>query len=194
MPKKIVIENKDTVLGWHVLPKDMKLCFGDGRIAVPGAWIQLTDMKLPVILCSHGLHASRKVTDALFFARILGDMNTRRIMLCRVRIGGETEEDHDKFCGQYRKILWCFDIRKVLKAYMLKMGVSKSSIRRDGILHAMWRFDTHSEDAWIKHDAILLLKMINKEAKRLDLIGRKKKNGKGTTKSRLSKKGRRRRR
>lgn len=198
MPKKIEIKNRNTVLAWHFLPERMQLAYNDDRTVSVGKWVSVrvsAHHSYQLRICHHGLHASRRIVDALKFARLLSDSKGQRIMVCRVRVGGDRKERSDKLCGQYRKILWCFDIRKVLKKYLIKRGIPKWVFKSEGILNASKRIRAHyyEGEKVYKHDNALLQKMIHEEARRLGLIEKGKKNGKAG-KSSLSKKRRKRRR
>jgi hypothetical protein len=83
-------------LGWHFLPADRRLTNGDDRKVTVG---QKLSMRGPEpILCSFGMHASERVSDAAKYQR--------GPMLCRVEVWGDIAEGDDKFCGRYRRVNW----------------------------------------------------------------------------------------
>ena len=53
------------ILAWHFLPDDRRLANGDGRPVTPGSRLTVDG---PVVMCSHGLHASVRAIDALQFS------------------------------------------------------------------------------------------------------------------------------
>ncbi len=57
-------------------------------------------------MCHWGLHASRRVVDALQYAP--------GWTLCRVECRGEIQEDRDKLVCSVREILWWVDFKEVL--------------------------------------------------------------------------------
>ena len=54
-------------------------------------------------LCRHGLHASKRVMDALRYA------NGKRLALCRVTLGGEVIHSDDKSVGNERTVIAMLD-------------------------------------------------------------------------------------
>jgi hypothetical protein len=85
----------DVVLAWHFTTDDCRLRYGDGRVARVGE--TLTTDAEPV-LCQCGLHASRRVVDALKYAPGL--------TLHRVMVGGRVVEGDDKLVGTSRRVEW----------------------------------------------------------------------------------------
>lgn len=96
------ITKAKAILAWHIVPKNGKLNFTRGRIkAVAGTtyvWSGIGLSDWPV-LCSRGLHASRRLSDALGYGGYDG-------YLCRVLVWGIVEKESDKLVGTHRKILW----------------------------------------------------------------------------------------
>ena len=88
-------------LGWHFLPQDGRL-YGLGqlpeskRVLVEAG--QTYHVELPLVLCEHGLHASKRALDALQYAP--------GPIICRVRLAGDILEDTDKACATERLVLW----------------------------------------------------------------------------------------
>jgi hypothetical protein len=93
-----------SVEAWHFLADSGKL--RDGRPAVDGEWLLHTG---PAVMCKSGLHASRKVTDALSYAP--------GSILCRVECRGVVEEQDDKLLCMERKIIWRIDATDVLHRF-----------------------------------------------------------------------------
>ena len=81
--------------GWHFARSDMKLGYRDGRLIVPGETIRIEGSPQ---LCSHGLHASRRILDALDHAP--------GPVVCRVRLSGEIIAGGNKMVGTERTVLW----------------------------------------------------------------------------------------
>jgi len=81
-----------TVKAWHFVGPKLR----DGRPVPPdGEWLVHGG---PVEMCASGLHASRKVLNALHYA----PGNT----ICRVECTDIVQEDDDKLVCRRRRILW----------------------------------------------------------------------------------------
>jgi hypothetical protein len=79
----------------------------DGRdVPPPGKWLE-HEQKL--VMCRAGLHASRRLVDALAYAP--------GATVHRVEISGQILTGGDKVCGERRKILWSFDAEQVLRDF-----------------------------------------------------------------------------
>lgn len=59
-------KKKDSKLGWHFLPADMKLKYGDGRKAEVGKALSIPKDTKPWV-CNEGMHASEKIHNAAQF-------------------------------------------------------------------------------------------------------------------------------
>ena len=94
------------VLGWWFTESD-RLPNGDGRPVVVGE--KLTVDCTPVC-CHAGLHASRKVLDALKYAP--------GAVLYRVRLSGRIDTQNDKLCATERTALWRLDATNVLREFV----------------------------------------------------------------------------
>src|SRR5690606_4993475 len=85
---------------WHFVQVDEhgtpRLGYGDGRAVVVGETLRVD---AEPILCSVGLHASRRLWDALKYAQ--GD----RLSLCRVTLGGTVVDDDDKSVASERTVI-----------------------------------------------------------------------------------------
>lgn len=104
--------NNKKILGWHFLPASMLLEYYDGRKAEVGKTLSMTDAADPKC-CSRGMHASKKPSQAATF--------NKGPVLTRVEVSGDIDEQHDKFAGRNRKVLWAkklsdADIKKCLKS------------------------------------------------------------------------------
>jgi hypothetical protein len=94
------------MLGWHFLNNDRRLGYGDGRLVEAG---QTYSCEGKLVLCSNGMHGSRKLIDALQFAP--GNV------LCRIDLQGEIIHDDNKSVARYRKVLWIKDIEHILHEF-----------------------------------------------------------------------------
>lgn len=93
----------DKILAWHFCGDKLR----DGR-EIPKDGVALKhDGKL--ILCESGLHASKKILDALQYAP--GEI------LCRVEMSGSIIQSDDKLISSVRKILWRIDGEKLLQKF-----------------------------------------------------------------------------
>jgi hypothetical protein len=109
--------NNDKKLGWHFLPADMKLEYGDGRKAEVGKTLSI-DKNAVVRCCSTGMHASERPSQAA--------VHGKGPVLCRVEVSGDIEDRVDKFAGRSRKViafrkLTIKDIKAVIKGIDVKV-------------------------------------------------------------------------
>jgi len=100
----------ETIEAWHFARQDRCLAFGDGRKIVKGRTLTVEGKP---ILGNHGLHASRKITDAL-------KTGYGGSIICRVEVGGEIIEGGSILAGQTRKCLWWIDASKLLHEFACK--------------------------------------------------------------------------
>lgn len=157
-------KKKKTVLAWHFMNRDMRLNHQDDRKAVDGKWLSVTGH---LSECRNGLHASRKIWDALDYAAFLIDYGC---VLCRVRLEGKIIEGSDKLCARKRKVIWHINAKDVLIAYAIKMGAKKSAAKSRPI----------SAAATCKQNGKLLLKMIYAAKKKADKEAEKAKKKRST--------------
>jgi len=83
------------MLAWHFLPNDGRLRYGEHTKVIVGEPLRV---QLPLIMCQHGLHASKHPFDALTYAPGL--------VLCRVELEGEILRGADKVCAEIRTVIW----------------------------------------------------------------------------------------
>ena len=99
-----------SVLAWHFVGETLR----DGQpIPDDGVWLEHTE---PLRICESGLHASRRLIDALSYAP--------GSTICRVRLEGIGEEERDKLVCKRRKILWRIDGEKILGAFARSQALS----------------------------------------------------------------------
>ena len=91
---------------WHFVNEDMRLCYGDNRKVVIGKTLSHNG---PVELCRSGMHGSKRVIDALKYAK--------SPILTRVEITGGIIEGDDKLVGRNRKVLWMLDASDILHEF-----------------------------------------------------------------------------
>ena len=80
---------------WHFLKNDMT-----GRCGNEPAWKdgQKRTVEGDLVMCQHGYHASKRLIDALEYAR--------GSTICRVEVSRERLKDTDKVCARWRRLLW----------------------------------------------------------------------------------------
>lgn len=88
---------------WHFVAGTLR----DGRPVPPDGELLRHEGKLSP--CAEGLHASRRIIDALLYAS--------GPVCCRVLVGGEIIEGHDKLVASERTILWRVDATDVLRKF-----------------------------------------------------------------------------
>jgi hypothetical protein len=91
---------------WHFLQDNGRLQWRCGRAWKPkvGQTLKVDADKLR--MCSYGLHASKKIIDALRYAP--------GSLICRVELGGTIIKDDDKVCASERTIIAMADATNVL--------------------------------------------------------------------------------
>ena len=99
---------KKAIRAWHFLAdKDGKPVLRDGSPA-PKIGEKLT-VKPPLVICSHGLHASIRPIDALEYSP--------GPWACLVECGGEIVREPDKLCCSERTIIGMVDATRVLQYF-----------------------------------------------------------------------------
>ena len=147
----------DTQYYWHFVRVDdngtPRLGYGDGREVRVGETLRVEGEP---VLCERGLHASKRLYDALGYAR--GD----KLSLCRVALGGTVLHDDDKSVGTERTVIamldadttekllrdfarWCalqvihlWDAPDVVRQYLETGDESLRAAARDAAWAAAW--------------------------------------------------------
>ena len=104
MTKTIIPANKP-LLVWHFLRQNWETDSGSIKTKIGETY----HVEPPIKICSHGLHGSRKVLDALGYSA--GPVLT----LCEV--WGEFDEQSDKVVAEFRRPLWGKDISPELNEW-----------------------------------------------------------------------------
>lgn len=91
---------------WHFLPDDRRLQYGYRELVEVGKTIRVVGTPK---LCKHGLHASVRAIDALWYAP--------GPIVCRVTLGGEIVEDDDKVAAEERTVVWMADATNTLHEF-----------------------------------------------------------------------------
>ena len=98
------------ILAWHFVKNKLR----DGSPIPPdGEWLHY---KGKCVMCHSGLHASRRLIDALEY--------TPENTICRVACSGIAEEHSDKLVSTHRFILWRLDGEKVLREFARQQALS----------------------------------------------------------------------
>ena len=105
MTTKTIIPADKPLLVWHFLRQNWETNSGSIKTKVGDTY----HVEPPIKICSHGLHGSRKVLDAL------GYSNGQILTLCEV--WGEFDEQSDKIVAEYRRPLWGKDISPELNEW-----------------------------------------------------------------------------
>ena len=140
--------NKQVIGAWHwvVKGKDGKLKLRDGR-HIPAVGVPLVH-EGEVEMCESGLHASRRVIDAL------GYIPDGATVLCRVRCEDVVEEQDDKLVCRKRTVLWFHDCEKVLHEAACRFAehaLTIAGIKGDGN-NASWNA-IRAKRLWLKGEA-----------------------------------------
>ena len=94
------------MLGWHFLRDDRKMQFEPFELVEVG---KIYSCEGELELCRNGLHASKRVLDALRYAP--------GSIVCRVELFGEIIYDTDKAVARNRRVLWMVDATNVLHEF-----------------------------------------------------------------------------
>ena len=102
------------ILAWHFAPKgpDDRPMLGnnDGRIIEIG---ETLSVKGKIEICRSGLHASRRIIDALSYST--------GPIICRVELWGDVTEQSDKLVARNRKCLWYIPDSEGLLHYFARL-------------------------------------------------------------------------
>ena len=82
--------------------------YGERREIVAG---KTYSVKGPPVLCQHGLHASKRIIDALQYA----PSDTKYVEF--VELGGVVKMDTDKAVATKRTIIWMVDVERILHEF-----------------------------------------------------------------------------
>ena len=138
----------NSVMAWHwaVKDKDGKLRLRDGR-DVPAVGVSLIH-EGEVEMCNSGLHASRRVIDALAY---IPDGAT---VLCRVKCEDVVAEQDDKLVCRQRTVVWSHDCKKLLHeaaCIFAERALTIAGIKDDG-RNASWNA-IRVKRLWLKGEA-----------------------------------------
>ena len=92
--------------GWHFLQTNKHLRWGTKEVVKPGGHYSC---KGKISLCENGLHASKTILDALYYAP--------GPVVCRVEVWGDVVRSSDKLAGRNRAVLWMLDATNVLHEF-----------------------------------------------------------------------------
>ena len=94
--------------GWHFLKENKKLGYGDNRVVQAGKTCRVPKDR-PLVLCSYGVHASKRIIDALQYAP--------GPIICRVELKGEILHDSDKSVAYERHVIGMIDGADILHKF-----------------------------------------------------------------------------
>jgi len=93
------------IKAWHFIKEDYRLRYSNQEVKA-GDTVTVNG---PVKLCEHGLHASRRVIDALRYAP--------GPIVCRVVMSGDIIEGDHKLVASERYIEWTLDVTWILHEF-----------------------------------------------------------------------------
>jgi hypothetical protein len=96
------------MLGWHFVTNDKRLGYGDGRIVAVGKTYTVPKNR-PLEFCEYGLHASKRLIDALQYAP--------GSVICRVELSDRVIHGDDKAVGYKRRVIAMIEGEKVLHEF-----------------------------------------------------------------------------
>ena len=97
-----------TIKGWHFVANDKKLGYCDGRLVEVGKTYTVSDER-ELELCEYGLHASKRLIDALQYAP--------SNIICRVELDAPIVHGDDKMVSYSRKVLAMIDGERILHEF-----------------------------------------------------------------------------
>ena len=137
--------NPDQKLGWHFLPSNMKLEYGDNRMVQTGLTLEMKNSSsLMPKVCKQGMHASVKPSQAAGF--------TKGPVLCRVLVEGDLSEDSSKFCGRRRTVIWHKEltVKDLQAAIRAAGGKVSSSDTKAHLVDVMGSYANDKLNAWLE--------------------------------------------
>ena len=97
---------------WYFAPEGNRLKYQDNRLIRVGVTHRIEGKPET---CSHGLHASNRIIDALKYSQTN--------ILYRVELSGEMDRAEDKIAAQSRKYLQRFDMESILFEFSRKQAL-----------------------------------------------------------------------
>ena len=97
---------------WHFTASDRRLGYDDGRLVEPGKTLVHPG---ELVLCESGLHASKRLIDALQYAP--------GPYVWRVELGGTILRGSDKLVASARTALWGVDATDILRRFARKCAM-----------------------------------------------------------------------
>lgn len=136
-----MIAREKTIKGWHFLPQNKRLGYGDGRVVRAGCAYKMRG-KTPMLYWA-GMHASQRLLDALRLAS--------GPIACRVEVWGDLKIDDKRICGTHRRVIWMVDATDVLHRFACR--VAKNALTKNNITdERCWRA-INTKLKWLKGEA-----------------------------------------
>lgn len=123
------------IQAWHFVGDDGKR--RDGVIEKVGKTYHIEG---DLVMCERGLHASRRILDALQYAPGL--------IVRRVECWGKADEQSDKIVCRYRKVLWQKDITNILHEFACR--VAEDALTTAGITDERCWNAIKTKRAWLR--------------------------------------------
>ena len=109
----------EVVWAWHFV-KDDGTRAQDGVKEIIG---KTYSAKGPLVMCENGMHASKRILDALQYAH--------GSLVRRVECWGEVQIQPDKLCSRHRKPLWQVDATRILHEFACR--VAEDALKLAGV-------------------------------------------------------------
>jgi hypothetical protein len=119
---------------WHFTTLDKKLGYGDGRPIIAGEKLTVPG---PIVLCKSGLHASKRLLDALKYAP--------GAYLWEVELSGEVIHGNDKSVATERTALCGFDASEVLRKFSRMVALQAVEKHWDPDVHVIEGAETRRD-------------------------------------------------
>ena len=135
------------ILAWHFINNNGRLSrywhgirLDTGPIATPGKLSRISGVPKP---CLWGLHSSRRILDALKYAR--------GSICCRVEVSGTVREEEGKLCSTRRKILAMMDISTILHEF--SCDVAEQALKMAEVTDARSWVAIEVKRKWLRGEA-----------------------------------------
>ena len=148
---------------WHFLPPDRCLRYGDGRHVEVGETYSMPSSGGWPSLCVSGMHASRLMHEALWYAP--------GPIACQVQVWGDVHVGHEKLCGWHRKVIAMYDMDPQLHQLELELKERWRGLQYVPIPPGRAVFGHQPFTGWIDWAKTYILPPVPLEARLMELLG-----------------------
>lgn len=107
--------------GWHFMPRDMKLGYGDNRKPKVGEWVKFNSNGIDAPeVCVRGMHMCTTLPRVIEWCG-------RGSQLCYVEVRGNMHVTPSKTAAEERRILWHINTTKLYKEFLMWLSKRPNS-------------------------------------------------------------------